>query len=145
MDQTIISKLSGSIGAYHRCIESGNEEWESKHLDAIQDIQKNRLPSGSGIDSGTVVNVEESTENKITMNVSFHHMNDCGMYVGWVDYKLVITPTFSGIDIDISSDVGNEEFIPDAALDDMGVEKWNIDSTKDYLIDVFEICLKEGI
>jgi hypothetical protein len=39
------------------CRKSGNDGWLEKHGQEIMDIVKNDMPSGSGFDNGTGLNV----------------------------------------------------------------------------------------
>jgi hypothetical protein len=45
------------------------------------------LPHGSGIDSD--YNIEDKKDKYIIYN-SYHYMNDVGIYMGWIDFKLII-------------------------------------------------------
>jgi hypothetical protein len=95
--------LAGAIGAYHRCKASGNTEWLNKHADAVERMCKDVLPSGSGIDSGCTIDLDECTEEKIVIHASFHHMNDGGMYDGWTEHTITARPSFIGqVDLTIT-------------------------------------------
>ena len=96
-----LSKLAGSIQARINCINSNNTEWKEKHEDVIMGFEK-LLPSGSGLDSGCKFDLEKSNSHKIVINTSFHHMDENGMYDGWTDHTITLTPTFGGFDIKIS-------------------------------------------
>ena len=90
------------LAAMRSCKEKGNDEWFSKHESELIELC-GLLPSGSGIDSGTTLNVEKSRPNKMVMTFSYHHMNERGFYTHWTDHVVKITPTLiSGYDIDIS-------------------------------------------
>jgi hypothetical protein len=60
------------------------------------------LPSGSGFDSGTSIDVEKTTEEKLVFSTAFHHMNDLGYYVGWTEHRVTVRPSFYGFDIKVS-------------------------------------------
>lgn len=61
------------------------------------------MPSGSGIDSGTKLDYGRSTPDKLVFTMSFHHMNDSGMYDGWTDHSITVKPSLVyGIEIGIS-------------------------------------------
>lgn len=62
--------------------------------DTIESLTKEHMPSGSGFDDGTTFNFDESNENKLVFNTSFHHMNFHGFYVGWTEHKVVVVPDF---------------------------------------------------
>lgn len=59
------------------------------------------LPSGSGIDCGTKIDLEKSRWNKIVLTFSFHHMDEHGGYCEWSNYKAVIRPDWQGIRVEI--------------------------------------------
>ena len=73
-------------------------------------------PSGSGFDVGTELN-DKSTPQKLIFNTSYHHMNDAGFYTRWTHHKVIITPGFSAMDIEVTG------------------EDYN--AIKDYIADVF--------
>jgi len=90
------------VDAYHRCVKLGNP-FAEKHLDTLRAIERNILPSGNGIDSGTRIDVARSTANKLTLTTSFHHMNDGGYYDGWTEHTVTVRPSLAhGLDIRIS-------------------------------------------
>ena len=101
------SKIAGIIDAYKRCIERNNQGWIDKHDDYIRNFELNQLPSGSGFDSGCTFNRDASTINKLVIDTSYHCMNEGGFYDGWLDFQVIITPTFSGIDIKLKNRTGS--------------------------------------
>jgi len=89
-----------------KAIAEGNDiERHQSWLDPAEERLKNlvdELPSGSGIDTGTKIVLDECTKDKLVFEFGFHHMNDGGMYDGWTEHKLVVTPCFSGINLKIT-------------------------------------------
>jgi hypothetical protein len=67
-------------------------------LDCIND----KLPRGSGFDSGSSFDINASRADRLVFNTSFHHMNDCGYYDGWSDHSVIVRPTFDGFDIRVT-------------------------------------------
>jgi hypothetical protein len=63
------------------------EEWEKRILETVKNG-----PSGSGIDSGTEITLDKSIRNKLVFHTAYHHMNDGGMYDGWTEHNLIVTP-----------------------------------------------------
>jgi hypothetical protein len=92
----LYEKLASLVAARLNCIESGNVEWRDKHEDAIDQLVKNRLPSGSGFDNGTTIDLDASNGEKLVFVTSFHHMNDGGMYDGWTEHTVTAVPSFCG-------------------------------------------------
>lgn len=69
---------------------------------------KDCLPSGSGIDSGTTIEIADCLENLIVLSCSYHHMNYVGYYVGWTDHTIRVSPTFDGFDLRITGKDRND-------------------------------------
>jgi hypothetical protein len=60
------------------------------------------------------------------IDTSFHHMNENGMYDGWTDHQIIITPSFiSGFDIRVTGR--------------------NMKGIKEYLIDLFHYVLSKEV
>jgi hypothetical protein len=111
-------QISNRLHAMINCERSGNSEWYSKHEEVIHDICKNEMPSGSGFDSGTTFDFDNSTPEKLIFKTSFHHMNDGGCYDGWTDHKVIVTPSLEfGFNIKVT-----------------GRDRNNI---KDYIVEMF--------
>lgn len=85
-------RLARTLGAWIRCVEKGNEQWTNAHQETIDDIVET-APSGSGIDNGTTFDTKRSTPEKLRFGMSFHHMNDVGMYDGWTNHEIVVKPS----------------------------------------------------
>ena len=85
-------KIAITLDAYKRCLKENNEEWAYKHYKTLIKMQKD-LPSGSGIDSGTQIDIENSNGNKIILLTAFHHMNENGYYDGWTEHKIIVKPS----------------------------------------------------
>lgn len=86
--------LARTVGAYKRCSDpsanTSQADWGEKHEAYIEKLVKEHMPSGSGIDTGTVLDIERSTEKKLVFTFSYHHMDECGGYNGWTDHKLTV-------------------------------------------------------
>ena len=89
----LATKLAQLIDAYSRCIETGNIEWRDRHEERIESLVKEHMPSGSGFDSGTYLDFDKSTGENLVFNTSFRHTNDSGMYDGWTDHEVIVTPS----------------------------------------------------
>lgn len=87
-------------------------------------IMQDELPSGSGIDCGTKIDLDESTDRKIVLTLSYHHMNDGGMYDGWTDHKIVLTPGFCCFAIKITGRDRNsiKEYLADTYMHALNAE-----------------------
>ena len=83
------------------------------------------LPSGSGFDNGTTLNVDKSTSQKLVFETSFHHMSEHGYYTKWTDHTVTVRPSFQGLDIRVSGR--------------------NHNGIKEYIEDCFDHCLEETV
>jgi len=122
MKRKVYQKLASTINARMNCKKSGNTLWYDRHLDTIEDIQKNHLPYGSGIDTGCIVNNEKF--ETLVIESSFHTMDEQGGYDRWIDFKVTVKPSLlSGIDLKIVGNFGKNQDL------------------KDYLHEVFNMAL----
>ena len=121
MKRSLACHISQLAVAMRNCIASGNKEWKDKHEDALHRIQKNLLPSGSGIDNGTRIDLDKTNGSKVVLTFGFHFMDEHGFYDGWGDFVAVVKPGFTGLEINIK-----------------GRDRQQI---KEYLHDVFYHCL----
>lgn len=75
-------------------------DWAEERLEMIE---REYLPSGSGIDAGCKILVEESHKNRLVIQTEFHHMNEAGFYDGWTSHKVIVTPSLIyGFDLRIT-------------------------------------------
>ena len=120
----IFQIIASKANAVRNCEETGNVEWMDKHEAAILELVKDYLPSGSGFDCGTKIELDECTDTKLVFSTSFHHMNDIGMYDGWTEHRVVVTPSFNGFDLKISGRDRNgiKEVIADYFYADLSKE-----------------------
>jgi len=121
---TLAQHIAIAVEARHNCTKSGNAEWHAKHTQSLQTLSE-FLPSGSGLDSGTKIDAEASSADKIVLTTSFHHMNTHGSYDGWTDHVVIIKPAFHGFTISVSGR--------------------NRSDIKDYLADTFDMALRTMI
>jgi len=120
----VIDEISGCIEMVKRATLNNSPIWKQSAQERLKHLE-DCLPSGSGIDCGTKIDIEASTQNKIVLFVEYHHMNDGGFYDGWTAHTITITPTFHSYEMKIS-----------------GRNRNNI---KDYLSDVYTCALSQAI
>lgn len=102
--KTVVQMIATKVAAYWNCYYSEKPhllEWVVKHEEAARDLVKNYLPSGSGFDHGTSLNLEVSTGRILYFKTSFHHMDEHGGYTKWTDHEVIVKPAFSGLDITV--------------------------------------------
>jgi len=111
--------------AMENCRKTDNAEWLEKHQDTIDELVKNHMPRGSGIDCGCEYD-NASTPNRLCFTTSYHHMDEYGGYDGWTDHTVIVTPDLSdGFNLRITGRNRND--------------------IKDYLHEVFDLALRQEI
>lgn len=124
MNRTVIETIASTLDALTRC--PVGHKWHDKHHARLTEIEKNYLPSGSGIDCGTKIDRDRSTASRVVFTTEFHHMDGSGMYDGWTEHTVVVRPSFiGGLDLRVTG------------RDRNGI--------KDYLADVFNTALRETV
>lgn len=105
MQTTLIQAIMMHHEALQNCRKKGNAEWADKHTATLKELYS-MLPSGSGIDSGTTV--VDVHPKRLKLSCSFHHMNDVGMYDGWTEHTIRVTPGWRGIEVTVGGRNRNE-------------------------------------
>lgn len=105
----IYQLLAGLVDARLRSIERGNTEWVERHAERIARVVSEYLPSGSGFDSGTTLDLDVSKPDRLVFRTAFHHMNEGGYYDGWTDHNVIVTPSLAfGFNLRITGRDRNE-------------------------------------
>lgn len=81
------------LAAIANCKKASNLEWQGKHEEAIYTLLREHMPSGSGFDSGTMLDWDESTPERLVFSTSYHHMDPHGGYDGWTEHQVIVTPS----------------------------------------------------
>jgi hypothetical protein len=92
MQRKLYQEMAAIIAARINCIISNNQEWITKHEDRLKELI-DLLPHGSGLDGENIINLDKSTSENIVIETSFHHMDENGMYDGWTEHNIIITPS----------------------------------------------------
>jgi hypothetical protein len=122
----LYKQLASAIQARKNCEQAGNTEWHAKHSETIVQLVADFMPSGSGWDEGTKIDVDASHADKFVFYGAFHHMNDGGFYDGWTTHVVTVTPSLlNDFNIRISGRDRND--------------------IKEYLHEMFSTCLQEVI
>ena len=104
----VYQQIASLVTARANCLKSGNE-WAGKHEDTIKAIVNDYLPSGSGFDSGTQIDLDKSTGDKLVFYTSYHHMDENGMYDGWTEHHITVRASLHlGLRITISGPNRND-------------------------------------
>jgi hypothetical protein len=126
-NHTMITEIAMTVDSYKRCLESSqptHRGWAAHHLSYLYRLQQ-LLPSGSGIDCGTKIDLDLSGGDKIVLAFSYHHMDQYGYYTLWTEHTAVVRPGFNGLNIRIT---GSDR-----------------DGIKEYLYQVYEQCLTDEV
>ena len=114
MARYLYSELSTLIDARKRCLADSispantperSAHWcdmADEHETKIEKLVRDLMPSGSGFDSGTKLDIDASHAEKLVFTTSYHHMNDGGYYSGWTEHVVTVTPGFAGLHIRVS-------------------------------------------
>ena len=122
----LYEQIAQAIQARASCAKDldTHTEWFNRWSDRLQRIEKNVLPSGSGFDSGSKLDLDRSDARRIVITTAFHHMDENGSYCGWSEHTVWITPSFiGGFDVAVSGR--------------------NVRDIKDYIGEVFSTLLSE--
>lgn len=98
----LFQMLASLVQAIRNCETSGNDSWKIIHANRLRFLVKEWMPAGGGFDAGTEIDLDACKPDRLVFTTSFHHMNDVGMYDGWTDHTVTVSPTFDGISIKVS-------------------------------------------
>jgi hypothetical protein len=112
----LYKRIAQTQTALNNCFKTHNEEWEYKHNLKITEYN-DLLPSGSGVDNGSSINTDNTNMDKIVILSGWHIMNDGGYYDGWIDFRVVVTPSFDNFDLNIIGNFGKHQDIKDYLYD----------------------------
>jgi hypothetical protein len=103
MQRKLYEVLASALTAHHNCVASGNDEWRDRHAAKLDELTRAHLPHGSGFDSGTKFELDESKPERLVFTADFHHMDNNGYYDGWTCHQVIVTPSLaSGINLRIT-------------------------------------------
>ena len=91
----VYQELAQLVQARATCAERGNDEWFAKHTTSLRKIVRETMPSGSGFDSGTALDLDASTPDKLVFIADYHHMNSDGYYDGWTSHTYIVRPSLA--------------------------------------------------
>lgn len=121
----LYQEMASLLLAMQNCRESGNIEWCNRHESRLLDLVKNHLPSGSGFDGGTSIDIDASSPDRLIFDTAFHHMNESGYYDGWTGHSVIVKPSLAfGFELRITGQDRNY--------------------IKDYIVECFHATLSES-
>lgn len=111
----LYSELSSLIDANRRCMADSvspanaperSQHWRDmadKHELTIERLVRDFMPSGSGFDAGTKLDLDASHAEKLVFTTGYHHMDESGGYDGWTEHVVTVTPSLtSGFNLRVS-------------------------------------------
>lgn len=86
MKTTVLQQLAQLFAAYKR---TGRPDLKQE----ITSIMRDHMPNGNGIDTEIQFDWEQSKPERLVLLVSFHHMDDNGLYKGCTRHQAIIRPS----------------------------------------------------
>lgn len=122
-NRPLYQQISIAICALENCLKKDNLDWACHWEQRLAEMES-RLPSGGGFDSGTKINFDKSTPEKLVFDTAFHHMNENGFYCGWTEHAVTVRPSLQfGFEVKVGGRNKND--------------------IKDYIHEVFSTTLEE--
>jgi hypothetical protein len=121
----LYARIADLVVARQNCIERDNQEWKLKHEQELLRLVRMHLPSGSGFDNGTTIDLDLSNADRLVFNTSFHHMDENGSYDGWTEHVVRVSPSFHGVHMTVSGRNRND--------------------IKDYIYECFDFALNKEV
>lgn len=108
--------------------------WHQRRLDVLDELLA-LMPHGSGFDVEVKLARpdDDRFDDRMAFYGSYHKMDEHGGYDGWVDYEIIVTPSFiGGFDMHLKTDSDEDhdehgDFIQDTFADALRQEV-NLDS-----------------
>lgn len=122
MTHTLIQAIDATLTTLRWHQERETSRDARAHYARLKQLA-DQLPSGSGLDRGTKIDLDRSRADRIVLIAPFHHMNEHGHYDGWTDHVIIVRPAFGGIQVDVRGR--------------------NRNGIKDYLAEVYHHALLE--
>ncbi len=124
----LYQELASIVQAMQNCAAKSlqSTDWQQRHAHVADYLARNMLPSGSGFDSGSRVDVDASRPDCLVLTTEFHHMNNGGFYDGWTSHTVRVRPSLIyGITLTVSGRDRN--------------------AIKDYIHEAFDTALREEV
>lgn len=144
MERKVYQALASAVSARINCTQRGNVEWFEKHSDAIESLCANYLPSGSGFDAGTKIDLDASNGEKLIFATSYHHMDENGMYCGWSEHTVTVTASLCfGFHVELESDYSSVDRSYTDEETGETLQETDFSSESNYIAEHFEDCLTQ--
>jgi hypothetical protein len=93
MKKSLCATLAFLVDQYHRQ-SSISAESAASYKERVEYLVNEELPSGSGFDCGTKINIEASNKDKLVFFTEYHHMQN-GMYTKWTAHRVIVTSSLA--------------------------------------------------
>lgn len=100
--EKLYRQLASTLAAWDNCIAANNSAWRDNWDEYLDHLVKIHLPSGAGFDTGTTLDRDKSSTQRLVFHTAYHHMNDHGYYDGWTEHQVVVTADLLGIDVRVT-------------------------------------------
>lgn len=90
--------LASALEARENCedyTDPRKREWNRKHTARADALVRAHMPSGAGIDRGTLLDLDKSTPERLVFTFGYHHMHESGVYDGWTEHTAIVTPSLA--------------------------------------------------
>ena len=119
MKTKLYAKLADLVVAKNNCIKHASEtndttereranEWKLKHEYQLTFLVSKYMPSGSGFDAGTRLDLNACNANRLVFKTSYHHVDENGSYGDWTEHTVRVYPTFGGVRMTITGENKND-------------------------------------
>lgn len=126
MTDTVLKAIASRVVAVANCKANSNAYWYAQHMSAANDLARDSLPSGSGLDNGTRIDWDRSNADRLVFRTAYHHMDDNGFYDGWTEHSVTVRASLAlGFTLSVSG------------RDRNGI--------KDYIAETFALALSETV
>lgn len=128
----LFKRLAQLAEQHSNCITANNTEWKRRSQDEIEQLVKDYLPSGSGVDNGTKFDFDASMKQAgkvLVFNTAYHHMNENGMYDGWTEHAIIVKPSLAhDFSLSVSGKDRNEikEYLAEIYSSALSDEYWSL-------------------
>lgn len=91
----VYQSIAAAVLSREYCQDRTNVAWATRWSLRLDWLCSNHMPSGSGIDKGTGIDLDKSTPDRLVLTTAFHHMDDNGCYDGWTEHQIIVTPSLA--------------------------------------------------
>lgn len=125
MKTKLYKLIAQAVAARINCLTNDQTDVVKNWEQTLENYEQH-LPSGSGFDAGTQLDLARSTPDKLVLTTDYHHMNEVGYYDGWTSHTVIVTPS---LQFDFT----------------LAITGKNKNDIKEYIADTFNLILSSEI